>query len=443
MLKQNLKYFSALISSTILLTACGGSGSSTIEPSLPPVITPPPTFTLSVNTSYMNKCGIVTAHPDTEVFVHDNDWNVIARKVANMDGATHFVFEDDTPRPITVVSYLGSRDESEAPIQIQSFSAAPIQNITISSDYIPANNASCDCMAGTIEFSFPTDGNIQLISGHRSEEIVLISGNNYAIEACKVDSSWRPIYVRFRDFENNLDFASIIRNFDALEDGQSMTASIDFEGTSIQVSDKFESYTVAMKYSNINAIIDSTQADGNLLIFSEILSGENALFNVSGTNYSRFASNKSAQYSRQKFTQQISDIYLLESMTLPTLQDIESLSFDENLSYDFSKFTTMPLVTFRLGISAPKNKTFFVSHLSSTTSSLPPLTAYAEYSDQLSDIIEISALLRFEDYGEDARTVEKYLQSIESTGPITVDNFNHHIFNDFEHLNIQVIDVFN
>lgn len=173
------------------------------------------------------------------------------------------------------------------------------------------------------------------------------------------------------------------------------------------------------------------------------MSDENALFNVSGTNYSRFASNKSAQYSRQKFTQQISDIYLLESMTLPTLQDIESLSVDENLSYDFSKFTTMPLVTFRLGISAPKNKTFFVSHLSSTTSSLPPLTAYAEYSEQLSDIIEISALLRFEDYGEDARTVEKHLQSIESTGPITVDNFNHHIFNDFEHLNIQVIDVFN
>ena len=104
---------------SFLVVSCGGSSEpkSPSEPSTPSP-QPPQTYELSVRTTYVDSCGEVTAHPDTTVFIHNESWQVLDKKESGVDGIAEFVFDDNNPRPIAIVSYSGPREELDSTILI-------------------------------------------------------------------------------------------------------------------------------------------------------------------------------------------------------------------------------------------------------------------------------------------------------------------------------------
>ncbi|GLX77765.1 hypothetical protein tinsulaeT_11050 [Thalassotalea insulae] len=149
----------ALVLSTILLSACGGSNKTSnnevAQPSLPePTIPEPETYTFSAQFKSLTRCGTTLANSDFSLLIYDQDWHKLKEIIPDGDGDVTFTSEHaelniikliDTSPQTTPVNWFATVIEG-----------VPSQDhgLVLTSDN---SEQSCSCETRDLYFTVPDD----------------------------------------------------------------------------------------------------------------------------------------------------------------------------------------------------------------------------------------------------------------------------------------------
>jgi len=401
-----------------ILSACGGSGSSTTSASQT-------SYPFELTATLNNSCGGQAAFSDIELLLQDDDWQVIERYQADASGVISFTTSDEY---INYTLVAGSQQGDEAAgLDIKSFYQA---NSAVTSSYQATydsqiSDASCECFSNNVVLTHRTLASMRDVhSSLPYDAVVAIDSNTTQfinVQACReVGGSW-PV-ASFMVSGDSLSgqlvgAANFLTSFEE-SDGWELAAIEIPEEVSL-VANETLSFNSAQLFSDAEHFsMVVAAADQSLLIFNshEYISEAQYKFYAQKTlgSSSTLFSESSLNSTQQILSSSFDGAYSAEVEV--TDVDIDYINFSElsaDGSFDYSSVNNHPMAIIAFSYSVlddegqyyPVTWTTYHEDQGSLASSVP-LPDYPDIVNQTTTIIDATQVTlvrsdsssRYQDY---------------------------------------------
>lgn len=427
-----------LASSLFLLSACGGGGASSGSSSDSNANTPS-SHVFKAQFVYENDCQQSFPHPYVEVFLHDDDWNILDAKTVDENGEVEFV-RSESNMHISIVSLSKSIGEAQNSVSFDFFVDAPMMDIgqqIFEFDNSLMSNEGCECVTGDISFSAPSGTDIDYADGSYSQLT--------NTQVCKANDEWQVDYALFDDTQSNVDetLAVVVNNYDELEATGAQQIPVDLEAELIDVPVQFEWYRMYQITAERHFLLANTTSSGGTLRHfpNHILSDQAVISNSGYTFFQDDASDSQILVSKRTFSMSPYDVQALQNnVAIPDFgaSNVELIS--ESGQFNFSSVTDYPFLWTYLDFESAAGHEISVFLSGTTTGTLPTLELFTGYGIFFDSLIATDVDFQFFDYAN----LEKSASALNSalltgfSNPISVDNYETHYRKDYEAVNIDV-----
>jgi len=304
-----------------------------------------------------NQCGQKVAFDQLEIHLQDDNWALIEKYTADINGIVNFTTDQENINyTIVAKSQQGSDEEG---LDIVSYYHA---NTTTAASYEATydnaiDNTSCECITQDIQVqhrSFATIDSITISFDYQSYDII-DTQNTYLNDAkiCRViDGEWpvQSIAIRGVDVNGNMiGAASVFDSVESNSDNLFQTAAIEVAENSIlpevhqaftimQLIDDREHFKTEVEESSTESLVFNTHAYISESIYS---SNANYTFDSFESIFGQAAFTSHHQIKSSVYSEAVS---ATASTNKPDIDNVTFSELADDGSYDYSTVSNYPLV---------------------------------------------------------------------------------------------------
>lgn len=220
------------LASVFLLASCGGGGSSSSDDDNKP----PATYQFTLQSLIKNSCGVTSAYSDAQVFLQDENWQVLSEHQVNSEGLVELSTTNNKINFTILAAYKGDND-------IESYQAVSYHQVdtNVKATYYATHsdkvdNSTCECITQDVVLSHINSNNVQgALSSAEFESYELVDGSTTTfkqVESCRIkDQEWPEHSFAVYDPEDG--FVGFHQDFSATDDS---TWQVFDNGSGIAVS---------------------------------------------------------------------------------------------------------------------------------------------------------------------------------------------------------------
>ncbi|WNC73027.1 hypothetical protein RGQ13_03320 [Thalassotalea psychrophila] len=329
------------LTSLILLTACGsGGGGGDDEDNKPPA-----SYSFTVQSLIKNSCGETSAYADAQVFLQDENWQVISEHPVDNEGLVEINSTNDKINFTILAAYKGDNG-------IESYQAVSYYQVDtdIKATYYATHadkldNSTCECITQDVVLSHINSNNIQnAISSAEFESYELVDGVTTTfkqVESCKVKGQeWAEHSFAVYDLEEG--FVGFHQDFSATDNG-SWQVFDNGSGIAVSFNRKDMNMTTSQIFNQTRHFTKTALAETNETIIFENhkFSGE-TLYSASADFIFKEESSPFGSVSLKSRETVFSQDYN-ESLAVKPSEDDENIDYitwaeiEASGAYDYSK----------------------------------------------------------------------------------------------------------
>jgi len=371
------------------LSACGGGGSSSSD------VTPtvPKSYSFSLTSTILNKCGEKLPFVDVELFVQNNDWSVVEKLQPNENGIFSFTSESELINYTLVAkTQLAGKAEGLDFVsyhQVKATTAAVYQAIHASK----ALNTNCECITRNVEVSHTPISDITKVTSSAKfadTEVLNAQSTRFLnVEACRViDGSWPLHSFSLVGTGNNdnvqgaagfiVDFSQTVVN----SDNQEIWHLSAFDAIElITLTNNHQPFTTRQLFKGQEHFeIDVLEDDSSVELFNshiyvseaDYLSKAEVIFSETDSAFGEIKISSQHQIISSEFNTSFS---VTASEKRPDVDDIYFSEIKSDWSYDYSNVANYPMVIISINYQA--------YHQENNTPMPAKWTSYGEIAGQL------------------------------------------------------------
>jgi hypothetical protein len=344
------KYF---ISAALLLfiQSCGSDSSSSKAPEQPVE------YQFNLSAKLANQCGGTQNFNLFEVHVQDDNWQLIEKYSADVNGKVSFTSTDKEIN-YTIVAKSQQGDDEE---HLDIVSYYQVQTATPAAYYARydtlQNNSSCECVTQDIELQHRAFADIATVSTSFSYDnwIAIDSRSTYFIDAkvCRVvDESWPVHTISLRGIDSNdnaIGVASLLEDFTSNIDNLWQAAAVEVASNVALPRDHaaFEMRQLFKDGEHFESGVE--QVDQELLVFDTHAYISESSYQSSSENIFEdldtiFGQSLFASYHQLKTSLYDQAFDVFAETTKPAIDNIGFSELAADGSYDYSAVAGYPLV---------------------------------------------------------------------------------------------------
>ncbi|MEW6998303.1 hypothetical protein AADZ86_11410 [Colwelliaceae bacterium BS250] len=243
--------FSAL-ASIFLLTSCGSGGGSSDD-----VDKEPTSHLFTLQSLIKNSCGDTSAYANAQVFLQDENWQVLSEHQVNSEGLVEITTTNDKINFTVLAAYKG--DNNIESYQAMSYYQvdSDVQATYYATHADKLDDASCECVTQDVVFTHINSNDIQgALSSAKFESYELVGGSETRfkqVESCRVkDQEWPEHSFAVYDLEDGYlgfhqDFTTTVGGtWEVANDGSGVAVSFndkDMDMTTSQIFNQNRHFT--------------------------------------------------------------------------------------------------------------------------------------------------------------------------------------------------------
>ncbi|WNC67983.1 hypothetical protein RI845_15840 [Thalassotalea nanhaiensis] len=265
--------------SLILLTACGsGSGGSDDDDK------EPTTHQFTLQSLIKNSCGQATPYSDAQVFLQDENWQVLSEHQINDEGLVEITTTNDKINFTVLAAFKGDNN-------IESYQAMSYHQVDsdVKATYYATHsdkldNSTCECITQDVVLSHINSNNVQnALSSATFEGYELIDGSTTTfkqVESCRISGQEWPEHS-FAVYDSEEGFVGFHQDFTTTENG-TWEVFDDGNGISVSFNRKDMNMTTSQIFNHTRHFAKTVVAESNeTIIFENHKFTGNAVYSAS------------------------------------------------------------------------------------------------------------------------------------------------------------------